>query len=56
MAADLDTAWLEGVREAVGQGCLEPAVRWISNTVDTQLLLGEVEEAARRVSDLVATA
>ena len=55
VAADLSPAWLEAVREEVGDACVEPAARWIAYTVDTEMLLGEVEEATRRISDLVGS-
>jgi len=40
----------------VGADNLEPAVRWLTYTVDTELLMGEIDDAVTRISSLVAAA
>jgi signal transduction histidine kinase len=56
VAGGLDGAWLD---RAVG-GCepevLEPAIRWLSYTVETETLMNEIEDATTRVSTLVGAA
>ena len=54
--ASLDPAWLETVREALGAQILEPAVRWIYYSVETELLMNEIEDATTRISTLVGAA
>ncbi|MGX4654454.1 ATP-binding protein [Micromonospora sp. SCSIO 07396] len=56
VAAGLDTAWLEQVREVVGQQDLESAVRWLSYTLDTEQLMAEIDDAVTRISTLVGAA
>jgi signal transduction histidine kinase len=56
VAASLDQAWLETVREAVGAQILEPAIRWIYYSVETELLMNEIEDATTRISTLVGAA
>ncbi|MFC4019959.1 ATP-binding protein [Micromonospora sp. GCM10011542] len=52
----LDAAWLARVREAVGPVDLEAAVRWLTYTVDTELLMREIGDAVTRISGLVGAA
>jgi signal transduction histidine kinase len=54
--AGLDPAWLDTVRETVGEELLEPAIRWINYTVETEMLMNEIEDATTRVSTLVGAA
>ena len=56
VAAGLDVAWLEQVATTVGTVTLEAALRWLSCTVETELLMNEVEDAATRISALVGAA
>ncbi|MGV9978356.1 ATP-binding protein [Micromonospora wenchangensis] len=56
VAAGLDTAWLEQVREVVGPQDLESAVRWLSYTLDTEQLMAEIDDAVTRISTLVGAA
>jgi signal transduction histidine kinase len=56
VAAGLDVAWLEQVAATVGTGTLEAALRWLSFTAETELLMNEVEDAATRISALVGAA
>ncbi|MDG4757726.1 ATP-binding protein [Micromonospora sp. WMMD710] len=52
----LDTAWLAQVKAAVGAADLEAAVRWLTYTVDTELLMREIGDAVTRISGLVGAA
>ncbi|WP_328416166.1 ATP-binding protein [Micromonospora sp. NBC_00389] len=52
----LDVAWLGRVKEAVGPADLEAAVRWLTYTVDTELLMREIGDAVTRISGLVGAA
>ncbi|MGC4816544.1 ATP-binding protein [Micromonospora sp. DT63] len=52
----LDAAWLAQVKAAVGPADLEAAVRWLSYTVDTELLMREIGDAVTRISGLVGAA
>jgi signal transduction histidine kinase len=54
--AGLDLECLEQVADAVDDGFLEPALRWLSYTVETEMLIGEVLESTSRISHLVAAA
>jgi signal transduction histidine kinase len=54
--AGLDVAWLETVAGAVDPSILEGAVRWLNYTIETELLMTEIEDATTRVSTLVAAA
>ena len=54
--AGLDIEWLEHVRDTVGDDYLEPALRWINYSIETELLMSEIEDATTRVSTLVSAA
>jgi signal transduction histidine kinase len=54
--AGLTTQWLDYVRDTVGEEMLEPALRWLNYTVETELLMNEIEDATTRVSTLVGAA
>jgi signal transduction histidine kinase len=54
--AGLDVEWLEKVRDCVGDQMLEPALRWLNYTVETELLMNEIEDSTTRVSTLVGAA
>jgi signal transduction histidine kinase len=54
--AGLDTEWLEQVRDTVGEQMLESALRWLNYTVETELLMNEIEDATTRISTLVGAA
>ncbi|MEV6369327.1 ATP-binding protein [Micromonospora musae] len=51
-----DTEWLTRVRTSVGQADLETAIRWLTYTVETELLMREIGEAVTRISGLVGAA
>src|ERR1700761_5164398 len=46
------TEWLDQVADTVGQDMLEPSLRWLNYTVETELLMNEIEDAPTRVSTL----
>jgi signal transduction histidine kinase len=52
----IGTAWLDQVLATVGPDMLEPALRWLNYTVETELLMNEIEDATTRVSTLVGAA
>jgi signal transduction histidine kinase len=54
--AGIDTAWLERVLDTVGPQMLEPTLRWLNYTVETELLMDEIEDSTTRVSTLVGAA
>jgi signal transduction histidine kinase len=54
--AGLDLECLDLVADAVGEDFLEPALRWLAYTVETELLLGEIVESTARISHLVGAA
>ncbi|MCW2907665.1 MAG: putative two-component sensor histidine kinase [Actinomycetia bacterium] len=54
--AGLEAAWLEQVAAVVDDGTLEGAVRWLNYTVETELLMNEIEDSTKRVSHLVTAA
>ena len=56
VAAGLDTGWLDHVEAAVDPETLESALRWLNYTVDTELLMNEIEDSTTRVSTLVGAA
>jgi signal transduction histidine kinase len=56
VAAGLDVDWLDQVAATVDAATLEGAVRWLNYTVETELLMNEIEDSTTRVSTLVAAA
>ena len=56
VAGGATVPWLEQIATAVGPENLEPAVRWLTYTVDTELLMKEIDDAVTRISGLVAAA
>ena len=56
VAAGLDVAWLEHVSVTVDQAMLESALRWLNYTVETELLMNEIEDSTTRISTLVGAA
>jgi signal transduction histidine kinase len=56
VAAGLDVAWLDRVVATVDPACLEAALRWLNYTVDTELLMNEIEDSTTRISTLVGAA
>ena len=54
--AGLGTAELEEVAAVVDADFLEPALRWLTYTVETELLLAEILDSTARISHLVGAA
>ncbi|MGE5290683.1 MAG: ATP-binding protein [Micromonosporaceae bacterium] len=54
--AGLEVEWLDKVAATVGEETLEGAVRWLNYTVETELLMGEIEDSTNRISTLVTAA
>jgi signal transduction histidine kinase len=54
--AGLDIEWLDNVESTVGEQTLEPALRWLNYTVETELLMNEIEDSTTRISTLVGAA
>jgi signal transduction histidine kinase len=56
VAGGADLEWLRFVADAVGDDDFEPALRWLVYTIETELLMGEIEDAVTRISSLVGAA
>jgi signal transduction histidine kinase len=54
--AGLDVEWLNKVADTVDPTILEGAVRWLYYTIDTELMMSEIEDATTRISTLVTAA
>ncbi len=59
--AGLDTAWLDQVAATMADSGADPAdldssLRWIGYTVETELLMNEIEDSVTRISTLVGAA
>jgi signal transduction histidine kinase len=54
--AGVDVEWLDRIADIVDDEMLEGAVRWLSYTLETELLMNEIEDATTRISTLVAAA
>ncbi|MGB6209630.1 ATP-binding protein [Mycobacterium sp.] len=56
----VDTDWLERIaataEELDRSASLEEAIRWISYTIESELLMNQISEASKRISALVADA
>ncbi|GAA2397865.1 histidine kinase [Catellatospora methionotrophica] len=56
VAGGVDQDWLERVSDTVGAENFESAVRWLTYTLETELLMGEIDDSVTRISGLVAAA
>jgi signal transduction histidine kinase len=56
VTAGLDVAWLEHVASTVDAVSLKEALRWLHDTVETELLMNEIGDATTRISTLVGAA
>jgi signal transduction histidine kinase len=56
VAAGIDVAWLDHVEATVDVSTLEAALRWLNYTIDTELLMNEIEDSTTRISTLVGAA
>jgi signal transduction histidine kinase len=53
-AAGADPAWCARAATVLEGSALEPGLEWVASTLSVATLLGEVKEATRRISELVA--
>jgi signal transduction histidine kinase len=56
VAGGVDLDWLKQMAGTVGADNLNAAVRWLTYTLDTELLMGEIEDSVTRISSLVSAA
>ncbi|MER7007580.1 ATP-binding protein [Dactylosporangium sp. NPDC000555] len=56
VAGGVDVPWLQAIADCIGDLDLEPAIRWLSYTIETELLMGEIDDAVARISGLVGAA
>jgi signal transduction histidine kinase len=54
IAGGFDSAWVDEVAATVGNDSLEPSLRWIGYTLETEALMDEIEDASGRISTMVA--
>ncbi|WP_443042252.1 ATP-binding protein [Streptomyces sp. B21-105] len=54
--AGLDVDWLEQVADAVDEDILPGAIGWLNYTVETELLMDEIDDSTNRISHLVDAA
>jgi signal transduction histidine kinase len=54
--AGLDIGWLDHVAATVDGADLDGALRWLSYSVETELLMNEIEDSTTRISTLVGAA
>jgi signal transduction histidine kinase len=54
--AGLDAGWLDHVAATVDEAALAGALRWLSYTAETELLMNEIEDSTTRISVLVGAA
>ncbi|GAA4706759.1 ATP-binding protein [Phytohabitans rumicis] len=56
VAGDANVAWLDLVAEAVDESDRQAAVSWLAYTIETELLMGEIDDSVSRISALVGAA
>ena len=56
VAAGVDTEWLDGAAETMPPEYLDGGLRWVAYTLETELLMNEIEDATHRISALVGAA
>jgi signal transduction histidine kinase len=56
VAAGLTPDWMEQLPSVTGGEDLNGSVRWLAYSVETEMLMTEIEEATRRISTLVTAA
>lgn len=54
--AGVEVGWLDQVAGTVRDGMLETAVRWLNYSLETELLMTEIEDSTERISKLVGAA
>jgi signal transduction histidine kinase len=53
-AAGVDLDWCERAAQVLPAAALEPGLDWVASTFSTTMLLAEVKESTRRISELVS--
>lgn len=56
VAGGAELPWLDEIATCIGDMDLEPAIRWLAYTIETELLMGEIDDAVARISSLVNAA
>jgi signal transduction histidine kinase len=56
VAGNVTVEWLNEIKHAIGPADMESAVRWLAYTIETELLMGEIDDSVTRISGLVAAA
>jgi signal transduction histidine kinase len=56
VAAGIDTSWLDQVTDIVDESMLDGAIHWLGYTLETELLMNEIEDSTTRISTLVSAA
>jgi signal transduction histidine kinase len=56
VAAGIDTEWLDGLAGEVESAALPTIVRWLSGTLEVQMLLDDIDDSTTRISTLVKAA
>jgi signal transduction histidine kinase len=54
--AGMDVGWLDKIADHVDDSTFEGAIRWLNYTLETELLMNEIEDSTTRISTLVAAA
>ncbi len=56
VSAGIDVEWLDRLPDTVPAVAMEGAVRWLNYTLESELLMSEIEDATTRISTLVGAA
>jgi signal transduction histidine kinase len=56
VAAGIDIGWLEQVADTVDAEMLDGSIHWLAYTLETELLMNEIEDSTTRISTLVSAA
>jgi signal transduction histidine kinase len=56
VAGAVDPEWLQKVADTIGEEYFEGAVRWLTYTLDTEMLMNEIDDSVTRISGLVGAA
>ena len=56
VAAGVDTDWLDEVAATMPAELLPDGIHWVSYALETELLMGEIEDSTHRISTLVGAA
>jgi signal transduction histidine kinase len=56
VASGVTTEWLDGAAESIPAEYLDGGLRWVAYTLETELLMNEIEDATHRISALVGAA